>query len=97
MCCLYQGCFIRKYDLIVRIPLFSTPIPFIPASEKATNNIPHKLEIEYGSTPGQKLDILGTDLPGGKNFIVYVWLLYGLRIVKIIKAFIKVGTVYIVW
>lgn len=31
-----------------------------------TNNIPHKLEIEYGSTPGQKLDILGTDLPDSK-------------------------------
>lgn len=39
----------------------------VPASEMATNNIPHKLEIEYGSTPGQKLDILGTDLPDGKT------------------------------
>lgn len=40
---------------------------FLAASDEATNNIPHKLEIEYGSTPGQKLDILGTDLPNGKN------------------------------
>ncbi|KAF9795278.1 hypothetical protein SFRURICE_004650, partial [Spodoptera frugiperda] len=39
------------------------------ASEEATNNIPHKLEIEYGSTPGQKLDILGTDLPN--EYYVY--------------------------
>lgn len=39
----------------------------IIASESATNKIPHKLEIEYGPTPGQKLDILGTDLPNGKQ------------------------------
>lgn len=39
----------------------------ITASESATNKIPHKLEIEYGPTPGQKLDILGTDLPNGKQ------------------------------
>lgn len=38
----------------------------IPASEEAINTIPHKLEIEYGPTPGQKLDILGTDLPNGE-------------------------------
>lgn len=44
---------------------------YFTASEEATNNIPHKLEIEYGSTPGQKLDILGTDLPNGKIFSVY--------------------------
>ncbi|XP_013183472.1 kynurenine formamidase [Amyelois transitella] len=42
------------------------------ASDDATNNIPHKLEIEYGSTPGQKLDILGTDLPDDSPILVYV-------------------------
>lgn len=50
-------------------------VPFISASDKAMNNIPHKLEIEYGSTGGQKLDILGTDLPDGEHcthFIVLI-------------------------
>ncbi|XP_026314689.1 kynurenine formamidase isoform X2 [Hyposmocoma kahamanoa] len=42
------------------------------ASEEATNNIPHKLEIEYGPTPGQKLDILGTDLPDDAPILVYI-------------------------
>lgn len=42
------------------------------ASDIATNKIPHKLEIEYGSTPGQKLDILGTDLPDDAPILVYV-------------------------
>ncbi|RVE43512.1 hypothetical protein evm_011846 [Chilo suppressalis] len=42
------------------------------ASEMATNNIPHKIEIEYGSTPGQKLDIFGTDLPGDAPILVFV-------------------------
>ncbi|XP_068628865.1 kynurenine formamidase isoform X2 [Battus philenor] len=42
------------------------------ASDKATNDIPHKLEIEYGSTPGQKLDILGTDLPNDSPILVFV-------------------------
>ncbi|PZC72109.1 hypothetical protein B5X24_HaOG211924 [Helicoverpa armigera] len=42
------------------------------ASDEATNNIPHKLEIEYGSTPGQKLDILGTDLPDDAPILVYI-------------------------
>ncbi|XP_052753879.1 kynurenine formamidase isoform X2 [Galleria mellonella] len=42
------------------------------ASEVATNKIPHKLEIEYGSTNGQKLDILGTDLPDDSPILVYV-------------------------
>ncbi|XP_061382895.1 kynurenine formamidase isoform X1 [Danaus plexippus] len=42
------------------------------ASEAAINNVPHKLEIEYGSTPGQKLDILGTDLPDDSPILVYV-------------------------
>lgn len=40
----------------------------ISESEKAINTVPHKLEIEYGSTDGQKLDILGTDLPDGKDY-----------------------------
>ncbi|XP_045510503.1 kynurenine formamidase isoform X1 [Colias croceus] len=42
------------------------------ASEAAVNSIPHKLEIEYGSTPGQKLDILGTDLPDDAPILVFV-------------------------
>ncbi|XP_063831807.1 kynurenine formamidase isoform X1 [Ostrinia nubilalis] len=42
------------------------------ASDVATNTVPHKLEIEYGSTPGQKLDILGTDLPDDAPILVYV-------------------------
>ncbi|XP_048005576.1 kynurenine formamidase [Leguminivora glycinivorella] len=42
------------------------------ASEEATNNIPHKLEIEYGSTLNQKLDIFGTDLPNDSPILVYV-------------------------
>ncbi|XP_013144648.1 PREDICTED: kynurenine formamidase isoform X1 [Papilio polytes] len=42
------------------------------ASDKATNNVPHKLEIEYGSTPGQKLDILGTDLQDDSPILVYI-------------------------
>nr|XP_026484607.1 kynurenine formamidase isoform X1 [Vanessa tameamea] len=42
------------------------------ASEVVVNNIPHKLEIEYGSTPGQKLDILGTDLPDDSPILVFV-------------------------
>ncbi|KAJ0181054.1 hypothetical protein K1T71_003139 [Dendrolimus kikuchii] len=41
-------------------------------SETATNNIPHVLEIKYGSTSGQKLDILGTDLPN--DAIIFVWI-----------------------
>ncbi|CAH2100146.1 unnamed protein product [Euphydryas editha] len=41
-------------------------------SEAAINNIPHKLEIEYGSTPGQKLDIFGTDLPDDSPILVYI-------------------------
>ncbi|XP_049886957.1 kynurenine formamidase [Pectinophora gossypiella] len=41
-------------------------------SEAVTNTIPHKLEIEYGSTPGQKLDILGTDLPDDAPILVFV-------------------------
>ncbi|CAK1548357.1 unnamed protein product [Leptosia nina] len=42
------------------------------ASEAAVNSIPHKLEIEYGSTLGQKLDILGTDLPDDSPIMVFV-------------------------
>ncbi|XP_041974214.1 kynurenine formamidase isoform X2 [Aricia agestis] len=42
------------------------------ASEQAVNRVPHKLEIEYGSTPGQKLDILGTDLPNDSPILVFV-------------------------
>ncbi|XP_063634744.1 kynurenine formamidase isoform X1 [Cydia splendana] len=42
------------------------------ASEEATNNIPHKLEIEYGATLNQKLDIFGTDLPNDSPILVYV-------------------------
>ncbi|CAH0747539.1 unnamed protein product [Diatraea saccharalis] len=42
------------------------------ASELATNNIPHKIEIEYGSTPGQKLDIFGTDLPKDAPILVFI-------------------------
>ncbi|VVC89575.1 unnamed protein product [Leptidea sinapis] len=42
------------------------------ASETAVNNVPHKLEIEYGATPGQKLDILGTDLPDDAPIMVFV-------------------------
>lgn len=41
-------------------------------SEKATNSIPNKLEIEYGSTAGQKLDILGTDLPDDSPILVFI-------------------------
>ncbi|XP_037300174.1 kynurenine formamidase-like isoform X1 [Manduca sexta] len=41
-------------------------------SEIATNNIPHKLEIEYGSTPGQKLDILGIDLANDSPILVFI-------------------------
>lgn len=41
-------------------------------SEIATNNVPHKLEIEYGSTPGQKLDIFGTDLPNESPILVFI-------------------------
>ncbi|XP_011554921.3 kynurenine formamidase [Plutella xylostella] len=41
-------------------------------SEKAINSVPHKLEIEYGSTPGQKLDIFGTDLPDDSPILVFV-------------------------
>lgn len=41
-----------------------------PESEKAINSVPHKLEIEYGSTPGQKLDIFGTDLPDGRYIVI---------------------------
>ncbi|CAH4017108.1 kynurenine formamidase isoform X1 [Pieris brassicae] len=42
------------------------------ASETAVNNVPHKLEIEYGSTLGQKLDILGTDLPDDAPILVFI-------------------------
>ncbi|XP_059047471.1 kynurenine formamidase isoform X2 [Achroia grisella] len=42
------------------------------ASETATNQIPHKLEIEYGPTSGQKLDILGINLPDDSPILVYV-------------------------
>ncbi|KAM3966568.1 kynurenine formamidase [Aphomia sociella] len=42
------------------------------ASEVATNEVPHKLEIEYGPTSGQKLDILGTNLPDDAPILVYV-------------------------
>ncbi|GBP79291.1 Kynurenine formamidase [Eumeta japonica] len=42
------------------------------ASEDAANSMPHKLEIEYGPTPGQRLDIFGTDLPNDSPILVYV-------------------------
>ncbi|XP_030035597.2 kynurenine formamidase isoform X1 [Manduca sexta] len=42
------------------------------ASLAATNNIPHELDIEYGPTLGQKLDILGTDLPKDAPIFVYI-------------------------
>ncbi|XP_073941700.1 kynurenine formamidase isoform X2 [Choristoneura fumiferana] len=42
------------------------------ASEEATNNIPHKLEIEYGPTANQRLDIFGTDLPNDAPILVFV-------------------------
>ncbi|XP_039765508.1 kynurenine formamidase [Pararge aegeria] len=42
------------------------------ASEAVINNVPHKLEIEYGATPGQKLDILGTDLPDDSPILVFI-------------------------
>ncbi|KAL4706873.1 hypothetical protein ACJJTC_010107 [Scirpophaga incertulas] len=42
------------------------------ASQLAIIRIPNKLEIEYGPSPGQKLDILGTDLPDNAPILVYI-------------------------
>lgn len=42
------------------------------ASEDATNNIPHELHIPYGSTAGEKLDILGTDL--SNDAPIFAWI-----------------------
>lgn len=70
----------REYSPNMWSERYSTPddvlkshIQFcIKESELTTNSIPHKLEIEYGPTPGQKLDILGTDLPDSSPILVYV-------------------------
>lgn len=70
----------REYNPAMWSDRFPTPLEVLhhhvqlvtTASDLATNNIPHKLEIEYGSTPGQKLDILGTDLTDDAPILVYV-------------------------
>lgn len=70
----------KEYSPSMWTDRFSTPQQVLhyhvtlvtAASEIATNNVPHKLEIEYGSTTGQKLDILGTDLPDDAPILAYV-------------------------
>ncbi|CAB3236991.1 unnamed protein product [Arctia plantaginis] len=70
----------REYSPSRWSPRFTTPnevyenhVDYVTAaSDEATNNIPHKLEIEYGSTPGQKLDIMGTDLPNDSPILVFI-------------------------
>lgn len=70
----------REYSPSMWSPRFDTPLEVLEnhikhvtaASEEATSNIPHKIEIEYGPTAGQKLDILGTDLPNDAPIMVYI-------------------------
>lgn len=39
---------------------------FFSESDKARKIIPCELDIKYGDTPEEKLDILGSDLPDGE-------------------------------
>ncbi|XP_072936280.1 kynurenine formamidase-like isoform X2 [Epargyreus clarus] len=45
---------------------------FITAeSKRATESIPHELDVKYGTSEDQKLDIFGTDLPDDAAILVY--------------------------
>lgn len=72
--------FEREYSPSRWSPRFSTPEQVLQnhvklvteASLDAVIKIPHELDIEYGPTSGQKLDIFGTDLPNDARIFVYV-------------------------